>query len=256
MHQNLPLESRVRYDLFPPYGTAGMRRADYYFEVHMIQFYRILFFFLELEARGIVTDEDDIFEGSIPFNQVPERIQAILYNDTVYRNYLLTRRREELRIDDSDNEIRRHLGSALRVREEDLIMLFLRRIRCRGTTTTSNFTLPVNAFTDRAITTISTTQKYDDKSGKRSALKKKFRKYSSGMKALINKCYPVSGTSSENNYEETIQFQKHRKLRKNITVDRCDRDDYIYNNSNTPLVPTAEAIVILKRLLLNVMGSS
>lgn len=58
-----------------------MTHAEFYLEVHIIQFYRLLFFAQELIARGIVTDADDIYDGPLSYDIVPEYIQSIVYND-------------------------------------------------------------------------------------------------------------------------------------------------------------------------------
>lgn len=75
-------------NIFDYYRRYGMSIAEYYLEDHIIQFYRILFFFLELRARGITSDEDDIFDEPFHFYIVPKKIQVIVYADDVYRNYL------------------------------------------------------------------------------------------------------------------------------------------------------------------------
>lgn len=127
-----PVVRDARYDvdeIFFDYGEGEMTKAEYYFEYHLNQFYRILFLFVELQAHGIVTDEDDIYNETIPYSKVPERIQAIVYNDTVYRQYLIDKREEELRLCKTDNSHRNNLKRASRVREVDLILLFWTRIR-------------------------------------------------------------------------------------------------------------------------------
>lgn len=59
------------YDIYAEYNKTGMSSADYYLEDHINQFYRILFFFMELDARGLSTDEDDIYDGPIPKDRIP-----------------------------------------------------------------------------------------------------------------------------------------------------------------------------------------
>lgn len=41
-------------DIFDDYSRSSMSSAEYYLENHIIDFYRILFFFSELRSRGIV----------------------------------------------------------------------------------------------------------------------------------------------------------------------------------------------------------
>lgn len=66
-----------------------MEAPDYYFECHLIQLFRILFFIAELGAKGIVSDCDDTWKQQIPFEVLPEKIQAIIYDDEAYSKYLL-----------------------------------------------------------------------------------------------------------------------------------------------------------------------
>lgn len=92
---------------------------------------------MELQAHGIVTDENDNYNGTIPDNVIPERIQAIVYNDTVYRQYLIDKRAKELRLCHIENPYRQNLERASRVREVDLILLFRTRIRSQNKASTS-----------------------------------------------------------------------------------------------------------------------
>lgn len=78
----------INNEIFSRYDRMGMTSEEYYFENHLSQFYRIIFYFLELQARGIRTDKDDTQEGRIPFDRVPEEIQAIIYDDNAYNRYL------------------------------------------------------------------------------------------------------------------------------------------------------------------------
>lgn len=128
-----------------------MSSAEYYLENHIDQFYRILFFILELRARGISSDEDDVYPGPLPYNVVPEETQIIVYNDNSYRNYLLNRRQEELRLEDVGNVFRQNLVRTARVREEDLMMLMI------NATSTSRAFVDTSATTKTTTTTTTTT---------------------------------------------------------------------------------------------------
>lgn len=75
--------------------------------------------------------KDDTYVGPIPFDVVPEDVQAIVYNDSAYRDYLLARRCYELRMSDDENLHARNLVRSERVCEEDLILLYWTRIRNR-----------------------------------------------------------------------------------------------------------------------------
>lgn len=153
------------YDHYSNYVSRGMDSMEYYYEDHRIQLYRVLFFFLELEDRGIVLDDDDTSERPITFYQVPAELQEILYDDDVYRDYLIARKRLELSLNDTDNVYRRNLLESARVREEDLIMLLLIRVRSRARTTTASTVFSTTISTISSVT--STTPKYEEsKKGK------------------------------------------------------------------------------------------
>lgn len=171
-------------EFFHLYERYGISSADYYFESHRSLFYRILFFFLELQARGIRTDEDDTYEGSIPFDVVSEEIQAIVYNDTAYRNYLLSLRRDAFRIGDADDIYVRSLRTLGRFREEDLVMLFWECIK-------NNADEFVNAVTTTSTT--STTTKTTTSSSTSTTLKYQKSKKGKGnfFRTLTGKCFPM-----------------------------------------------------------------
>lgn len=99
-----------------------MSSAEFYYQIRRNRFFRLLFYFLELQSRGIRTDT---WEGKIPFDVVPEKVQAIVYNDTTYHDYLLRRiKAEHLRIvDDKGKVVEENLPPRF---EEDLIMSFLK----------------------------------------------------------------------------------------------------------------------------------
>lgn len=114
------------FDLFTQYSNIGMTNAEYYLENQINIFYRIVLFFSELNAYGVLSDEDDIYEGPLPYEVIPQKIQEIIYDDDVYREYLLNERSIfELTMDETQNEIIQNLIKTTRVYEEDLIMLKL-----------------------------------------------------------------------------------------------------------------------------------
>lgn len=108
------LECLDRFDIFLDYAQNGMSLAEHYLEDHINQFYRLLFFFIELQARNI-TDEDEIDEA----------LQDILIDDNCYRDYLLTRRNNELINGDYNNFFIQILALTAIVREEDLVSLWM-----------------------------------------------------------------------------------------------------------------------------------
>lgn len=132
-------------DIFSEYQSLGMSSLEYYYESHSIQFFKIFFFFLELQWGGVETDKDDIWEGPIPFEIIPEDIQAIVYNDTAYREYLLRRVNN---ICSNDVESRENVTGRCPTRlsnffEQDLIILIwtsisnIFRTKITSTTTTT-----------------------------------------------------------------------------------------------------------------------
>lgn len=88
--------------IFNSYASNFITSAEYYFERHNDQFYRIIFFNLELQARGIRFDADDTEES---LSRVPQEIRAILYDDDSYRNYL--RRLRQMYVDSREYSSRR-----------------------------------------------------------------------------------------------------------------------------------------------------
>lgn len=132
------------FDFFTGYCASGISSADYYLENQIDQFYRILFFFEELRAAGIETDEDDIYEGPLPYNIDTERVQAMIYSDDSYRDYLLEERSfyEMLMSGNTRNKVVQHLAETARVCEEDLMVL--------------RMNLPSTSWLQSTITTSST----------------------------------------------------------------------------------------------------
>lgn len=113
-------------DVYAIYDRHGMGRADYFFEKLVDQFYRIILFFLELRARGIMTDEDDTYQGYLPHEVLSANISMIVRSDFGYSSYLLKRRHELLReFNGTKNKVSRSLENRGRVWEENLIWLMM-----------------------------------------------------------------------------------------------------------------------------------
>lgn len=102
-----------------------MSSAEYYLEDHINQFYRVLFFFMELQRNNISASQQDAHEGgALPDHVLPEGLQDILCNDTFYQNYLLEQRRSKVTLGDPENVSVQNLANRTsRVREEDLMWL-------------------------------------------------------------------------------------------------------------------------------------
>lgn len=151
------------FDIFADYEINGMSSAEYYLESHIDQFYRILFFFLELRSRNIVSDEDDKFDGRLPSNVLVEFVQDILYDDNIYRNYLSWRRYHDVTAGNPQNRIIQNLARTARVREEDLIMLFFMNTSSTSDTRSS---ISTTTSTTTTVKSTSTTKQSYEKSKK------------------------------------------------------------------------------------------
>lgn len=144
------------YDIIALYHHNGMRRADCFIENQIDQFYRILFFFLELEARGMRTDEDDVYNGRLTHEVLPATIHGIVESDFGYRTYLLERRQYQIRRgDNAENVIRRSLAKSGRVKEENLIWLMMNLHVDGQISTTTPSTTTRNVTTMRSVSTTS-----------------------------------------------------------------------------------------------------
>lgn len=155
-------------DIFSMYARFGMSSADYYFESHNDQFYRVLFFILELRARGITTDEEDTYDSPLPVDLMPPEIQAILYSDDLYSIYLM--RLRQLYGSCNGTVLRQNLERSSRVQEEYLIEFLITErptshIYYVTTTSTTSST-----STTIAPTVTTTTETPVDRKGKRGRL--------------------------------------------------------------------------------------
>lgn len=125
-------------EILPP-TSQEMSNADYYLQTHINQFYRIIFFFNDLNMCG---EDDDNKDGLV----ISGELLRILYDDKVYRDYLPLLRSYLKSIKISNVE------SFLTGDEEDLIyMLSLPNVEhttfTSSTTTSSSTTLSFTSTT-------------------------------------------------------------------------------------------------------------
>lgn len=152
-------QTNVEFDLYDSYIVNGMSSAAYYIEARIDQFYRIIFFFLELQMYGVSSDEEDTFDGPVPFDVLPDFIQAIMVDDDSYGRFLLFEsRRLERAMWSSEIQFSQSLSSG-RVREEDLILMMSISIKNSAIDMISTTT----STTSTTIRTPSTTQQSDGK---------------------------------------------------------------------------------------------
>lgn len=188
-----------------------MSSGEYYFERHLSQFYRISFFFLELQSRGIWTDEDDIYPGPIPFEVVPEEIQAILYNDIAYHDYLSANSPTESSARENCSTL--NFTRPAFISEENLFISFLTRIKNSfGTTTTSTTTSPRIMTTTRVFSTTKHSRKRSKKGSV--CVNVHGKHFSKRQKTFIDNCcengnrkYDSSGLKKAMNSENHKQQQ-------------------------------------------------
>lgn len=198
------------YNTLSHFDTYGITSLEYYLEYHLNQFYRVLLFFIELHERGIVNDEDDTYNETIPYDVIPEEIQAIVYNDTVYRNYLVARANYEFNVTDPDNKYRKNLERSGCVNEENLIMLFLTHVKSRVTTT---------SITTTNYTTMTTTPLYYQKSKKGSSFVNKYGKhFPKGIIRFVKKNEEGFDKFVENSKKSIDSQQQRQKIK---VYDEC-----------------------------------
>lgn len=177
-----------------------------------------------MAERGIVNDEDDSYNGTIPYDIIPEEIQAIVYNDTAYRNYLLTRATNELNVTDTKNVFRKNLAISPYINEEDLIMLFLTNIQSRVTTTTS--------ATTTTTTIMSTTPDYRKKS------KKSENRFNNHGKHFSNELekFNSNGGDKTNKFSRSEETKKQSKIihRYGYIVQTGDPNHYDFFEQKQP----------------------
>lgn len=199
-------------DIFLNYNKTGMSRAEYYLEDHIIQFYRILFFFQELRLKGIISNEDDVYNGLLPFDIVPNSVQAIVYDDNSYSKYLLTNRNTE---------------KSANFYEEELLMLLTASVDkiLRYTTPTST------SSTSTTAESTSTTIRHNKLSKKGSVCSNVFRKH------FAKRPSQTSQQKSDTKNTKNAFDQKHQK---NIngeyiryTVDNDDPIELLFHKDKT-----------------------
>lgn len=138
-------------DIRTDYQRTGMTVADYDFETHLDQFYRLALFFIELVMRGVTSDEEDVYEGPLPNTMMPDVVQSIVHDDENYRKFLWMKLKRVARTQDENRNI-------------DVLVLQLLENLSNSTATSGSTT------TDRTVTianSFSTTPKYDQpKKGK------------------------------------------------------------------------------------------
>ncbi len=177
--RRLHRERQLQYGLFGQYEREGMSTADYYLEMHLSRLYRIMFIFMELLERGVRADSDH-YEGAAFDAILSRRIQAILYDDNAYREYLHRRRVHELSRNDNINQYRRNLETSRTPSQEDLIMLFWIRVRNYITAASTSTTTTTTTSTPK-ITSTTTSYRIYPETGR------DFRKFFSEK---LRKCLP------------------------------------------------------------------
>lgn len=134
---------------------------------------------MELQDRVLRTDDDDTYLGPIPYNIVPEEIQAIFYNDDAFRDYIVAQRRKELMSSsDANKKYKERVERFSYFIEEDLIMLFQSRLDDRIMTSTANTT-----------TESTTTHKFTSSTSKYEKSKKGKGHF---FRSLAGKCFSIS----------------------------------------------------------------
>lgn len=83
----------VQQDMFSEHASNGMTFAEYHFETHMDQFYRVISFFRELQAHNVSTDEEDTFIGPLPNYVIRAEFKSFIYDDRSYRKTLIDSRK-------------------------------------------------------------------------------------------------------------------------------------------------------------------
>lgn len=139
--------------IYMNYAENGMSSSDYYFEIGLSRFFSILFFYLELLDRDLLSKEGDYYN-------VPENVGRILYDDNYYHDYLLFRCHYELSISNTDSVYRREVEQYNFISERGLVMMFWTRIRNRMRTTTTSTIPPVGTKTTVVHST--STPKYQE----------------------------------------------------------------------------------------------
>lgn len=240
------------YDVFSRYQRNNMSTAENYMEIHWDQFYRIIFFFQELRFAGISSDVLDTYNGTIPYSVVSEEKQAIVYNDNAYRDYLLNRRREELR-NGIMNPIRRNMARSARVCEESLVALVNSRAASSITISTSTVSFEITT-TSR---TISTTPKYRGPEVESACENHPFKHEDRNHETFHDNSCKNDGKEESINFQDSnlerhcdyvaenlkgeVGFMKHGFLRQHIDINMGEHYGYL-------LFPEDESLNTIKLL--------
>lgn len=205
------------FDVYSYYEENSMTQSDYYLESHRDQFHRVNLFVEELEASGVRTDEDDVHYGPLPYDVMPRRFQAILYDDEAFRDYLLERRNLEVRMGDPEDPIVQRLNKSARVCMEDLMALTNRHPLRRYNVSIGSF---VN-FDGAESTTVSTTS---TSTSTEMPPQGSSRVRVNCFKSFFRKCFPKDDDNDEEHYYE---------MSDKTTLYKQDSDaaDHSYNSS-------------------------
>lgn len=224
------------FDIFAIYEKQGLTSAEYYFENQIIQFYRILFFFLELRIWGISGDE-------LPYDSIPEEILAILYDDDAYSAYLIRERiYNELVESDTQNNIRQNLARTARVYEEILLVWRMNVQSTSGWQIRSTSPRSTIFTTSETSTnTLSTTPQSRKRSKKGSIFFNQFGKH---FDKLPKTAFPDDSCSNEyktSNTKNSKMFVCMRLLKCNIyhTKNVTREKSFFYSRFHTPQLKVA-----------------
>lgn len=242
---NLHIADRPGYypddDNFASYQRFGMHVSQYYLETHIDQFYRIWFFSEELRRRNISTDQDDTYNGTLPFDLVPENIQAIVYDQNAYSEYLLNLRIHlEANITDIENIILQNLRETARPYEEDMFLLMNIPSTSGVISTTTSSTTETSSELSTTISSISsTTEEILDKKGKKGTLyinhcRRHFTNQSPST-MFPNKCCECDNDKKELNSDD---------LYNKFVVNSClkNQHNYTVTNSGDPVFSVCSII--------------
>lgn len=169
--------------MFSIIARDGMTSDDYYYLSRRIQFFRVLFLFIELHRRHLLLDGEDY--------EVPDDLREMFLNDTAYSTYLLDQRREFLNVmsDTHPNESYwQNLATNPRVSEIDLVMVMM------DTLSTNNISTNVSTTTTSTPEISSTTlRSYKRPSGKygNNARKKEKHGKQNDQRTLADRCYGI-----------------------------------------------------------------
>lgn len=227
---NIHIADRSSYnlecDIFNVYGINGMDTVEEYFERHMDQFYRALFFIQELRARDLLPNENSIYGGSFPVEVLPEEITEMLRNDTVYRDYLL--RLRLIYQNNSGNSARRNLMSSSRVCVEDLFEVMIAENLTSHIYDTFSTTTSKPTTTTTPVT--STTNATPDNKRKKGSVYENYcgKKFLKRPRLTTDSCcdceFDKPGPSGMNKHTDSCYKQRHNHnvtISKNLVFSAC-----------------------------------